>query len=134
MVLAALLLHRRLATAAVDDSRRPDPLSRDDVTSPTRTGVRMHSSLHRPRTRSELLANARRVARISRGRDMFVWQSRVLPIGLPLGIVAGLLAARSARRKGLLAFGATVAGVAALTVLEASMEWELGRRAYYDEL
>lgn len=94
----------------------------------------MHTSLHRPRTRTELLANARREARISRGRDPFVWYSRVLPVGVPLGVVAGLLAARAARNNGVLAFGAAALGVAALTAVEASIEWELGRRSYYDDL
>jgi hypothetical protein len=94
----------------------------------------MSTSLHRPRTRSELLADARRAARISRGRDIFVWQGRVLPIGVPLGIVAGLLAARAARRNGVLAFGAALAGVAAVTAVEASLEWELRRRSDYDEI
>ena len=85
------------------------------------------SALHRPRTRSELLATARREARLVRGRDAFVWRGRVLPIGLPLGVAVGTLAARDVRRPGraALVFGATV--VAALGVAYAAgvLEWQL---------
>lgn len=85
---------------------------------------------HRPRTRTELLANARREARIARGRESFVIRGRLLPIGVPLALAAGALAARRSPRRAALAFGAVVAGVLVATLVEARVEWEAHRRAY----
>jgi hypothetical protein len=84
------------------------------------------SALHRPRTRSELIATARREARLVRGRDAFVWRARVLPIGLPVGVFAGALAARDMRRPGraALVFGSTVVGVLAVAYAAAILEWQ----------
>lgn len=85
------------------------------------------SALHRPRTRSELLANARREARLVRGRDAFVWRGRVLPIGLPIGIAAGALAARDMRRPGraALIFGGSIIAAIGIAYACAALEWEL---------
>jgi hypothetical protein len=85
------------------------------------------SALHRPRTRSELLATARREARLVRGRDAFVWRGRVLPIGLPLGVTAGMVAARDIRRPGraALVFGGTVVAALGLVYAAALLEWDL---------
>ncbi|HET7457439.1 MAG TPA: hypothetical protein VFJ74_07280 [Gemmatimonadaceae bacterium] len=84
------------------------------------------SALHRPRTRSELVRTARREARLVRGRDAFVWRSRVLPIGLPLAVAAGTLAARDMRRPGRAAviFGSTVVGILAVAYGAAILEWQ----------
>lgn len=81
----------------------------------------------RPRTRSELLATARREARLARGRDAFVWRGRVLPIGLPLGVAVGTIAARDVRRPGraALLFGGTIAAALGLAYAAAMLEWEL---------
>ena len=85
------------------------------------------SALHRPRTRSELLATARREARLARGREAFVWRGRVLPIGLPLGVAIGTIAARDMRRPGraALIFGGTIVAAMGLAYAAAAIEWEL---------
>jgi len=85
------------------------------------------SALHRPRTRSELIANARREARLARGREAFVWRGRVLTIGLPIGVAAGVIAARDMRRpaRAALIFGGTVVAALGLAYAAARLEWEL---------
>lgn len=49
-------------------------------------------SLHHYRDPAALLHAARREARIARGQRDFVWKGRVLPVGVPVGIVVGALA------------------------------------------
>lgn len=86
------------------------------------------SALRPAGSRRELYADAREQARLVRGRDMFVWQGRVLPIGLPLAAAAGVLAWRRNRSaQGTLA---AIAGVGIASYLEARVEWRLRRRAY----
>jgi hypothetical protein len=85
------------------------------------------SALHRPRTRSELIATARREARLARGREAFVWRGRVLPIGVPVGVALGTIAARDMRRPGraALIFGGTIVATIGLAYAVAAIEWEL---------
>ena len=91
------------------------------------------SAPNRPRSRAELLATARREARIARGRRAFVWQARVLPIGVPLGLALGTLTwqRQPRRRRRALGTALTVAGVAAggvaLAYAAAALEWKAHR-------
>ena len=91
---------------------------------------------HHPRSKAALLAAARQMARLSRGRAAFVQRDRVLPIGLPLA--AALAALRYQRRRARgdsVADAAAAAGLAllatvTLTTGAAQLEWELRRLAY----
>ena len=104
----------------------------DDALAMTQPVPRMvrRSALHPAASRRELYADARQQARLVRGRNAFVWQGRVLPIGVPLAAAAGILTWRSRRagRDSLLA----VAGIGLASYLEARVEWSLRRRAYLD--
>jgi hypothetical protein len=88
------------------------------------------SSFAHPASPRELLRNARRVARLTRGRDDFVWRRRVLPIGLPLGVALGAAASQRRRDRPAAAFIAALAGIVALSYAEALIEWETERRRY----
>jgi len=90
--------------------------------------TRGRSALRPARSRRALYADAREEARLVRGRNRFVWQGRVLPIGVPLAAAAGLVAWRRSRsaRDTL----AVLAGVGVASYLEARVEWGLRRRAY----
>jgi len=90
--------------------------------------TRGRSALRPARSRRQLHADARDQARHVRGRNAFVWQGRVLPIGIPLAAAAGLVAWRRGRsaRDTL----AVLAGVGVASYLEARVEWGLRRRAY----
>jgi hypothetical protein len=106
-------------------------------------------STNAPASRAQLLAHARLVARMTRGRTVFVRDARLLPLGLPLAALAavGVLAAahgrsqpawrrysRRARRAdavrsaglALLAAGGTLGA----TWLAAQAEWGRHERAY----
>src|SRR5689334_25091298 len=97
------------------------------ITQPVRRMIR-RSALRPATSRRELYADAREEARLVRGRDMFVWRGRVLPIGLPLAAAAGVLAWRGKRSaRGTLA---AMAGIGIASYLEARIEWSLRRRAY----
>lgn len=92
----------------------------------------MTTSVLRPAASpTALLASARHEARRARGRRRWLVESRVLPVGLPLGLAAGaLLVSRGSRRSvrtwtraigaALLVAGASAAG--------ALVEWELRER------
>jgi len=90
--------------------------------------TRGRSALRRAPSRRLLYADAREQARLVRGRDAFVWQGRVFPIGVPLAAAASLVAWRRGRsaRDTL----AVLAGVGIASYLEARVEWSLRRRAY----
>ena len=87
------------------------------------------SALRPAPSRRVLYADAREEARIVRGRNAFVWRGRVLPIGIPLAMAAGLLTWRS-RRSGRDTL-AVLAGLGLASYLEARVEWSLRRRAYH---
>jgi len=97
------------------------------MTPPVSRTIR-RSALRPALSRRALYAEARDEARLVRGRNAFVWQGRMLPIGIPLAAAAGLLAWRGRRsaRDTLAVF----AGIGAASYLEARVEWSLGRRAY----
>ena len=99
-----------------------------EVITPPVTRTIRRSALRPAVSRRALYSNAREEARLVRGRDAFVWQGRVLPIGIPLAAAAGLLAWRNRRstRDTL----AVIAGIGAASYLEARVEWSLRRRAY----
>ena len=59
---------------------------------PQLAGASRRPAFHHYYDRDALLAAARREARLARGEDRFVWKNRVLPIGLPAGIVLGTAA------------------------------------------
>ncbi|MFL5615866.1 MAG: hypothetical protein ACJ796_19540 [Gemmatimonadaceae bacterium] len=86
------------------------------------------SALRAAASRGELYADAREEGRLVRGRDLFIWRGRVMPIGLPLAAAAGLITWRRSRssRDTL----AIVAGIGLASYLEARVEWSLRRRAY----
>lgn len=42
--------------------------------------------------RDALLAEARRQARLARGEREFIWRARILPVGVPAGLVLGTAA------------------------------------------
>jgi hypothetical protein len=86
------------------------------------------SALHPATSRRALYADARAQARGVRGRDMFVWRGRVLPIGIPLAAAAGVLTWR--RQRSTRDTLAAIAGVGIASYLEARIEWRLRRRAY----
>ena len=86
------------------------------------------SALRQAASREELRADARAEARLAHGRERFVWGGRMLPVGVPLGAAAGLMAWR--RRRSARDAMADVALTAALTYFAARVEWELRRSAY----
>ena len=86
------------------------------------------SALRSARSRRQLYADAREQARLVRGRDAFVWQGRVLPIGIPLAAAAGLVTWQ--RRRSARDTLAVLAGVGIASYIEARVEWGLRRRAY----
>lgn len=86
------------------------------------------SALRQAPSRRQLYADASEQARLVRGRDAFVWQGRVLPIGIPLAAAAGLVTWR--RRGSARDSLAVLAGVGIASYLEARLEWRLRRRAY----
>ena len=90
--------------------------------------TRGRSALRPARSRRQLHADARDQARFVRGRDAFIWQGRVFPIGVPLAVAAGLVTWRRSRsaRDTL----AVLAGVGMASYLEARVEWSMRRRAY----
>lgn len=102
----------------------------DDASAITRpTPRRVRSSALRPSlSRRDLYADASAQARMVRGRDAFVWQGRVLPIGLPLATAAGIIFWR--RNRSTRDAFAAAAGVGLASYLEARAEWSLRRRAY----
>lgn len=103
----------------------------DDATALTRPVPRMirRSALHQAPSRRALYADARAEARITRGRNAFVWRGRVLPLGIPIAAAAGLLTWR--RRGSSRDTFAAMLGVGVLSYLEARMEWSVRRRAYW---
>ena len=105
----------------------PEDIDAEVITPPVTRTIR-RSALRPAVSRRALYADAREEARMVRGRDAFVWQGRVLPIGIPLAAAAGLLAWRSRRstRDTL----ALIAGIGAASYLEARVEWSFRRRAY----
>ena len=100
----------------------------DDASAMTRPIPRRirRSALRSAPSRRALYANARAVARRVHGRDAFVWQERVLPIGIPLAAMTGVLTWRR-RRSALDALGAAL-GVGLASYLEARVEWSVYRR------
>lgn len=98
-----------------------------EETRPVRRTTR-RSALRPAATRRELYADAREEARLVRGRDMFIWRGRVMPIGFPLAAAAGLVTWRRSRstRDAL----AVVAGIGLASYLEARLEWRLRRRSH----
>jgi hypothetical protein len=88
-----------------------------------------HRSALRPAiSRRALYANAREEARLVRGRKAFVWNGRVLPIGIPLAMGAGAYVWRRRRSaRDTLAVGFAVG---ALSYLEARVEWTVRRNVY----
>jgi hypothetical protein len=86
------------------------------------------SALRSAESRAALAADARAEARLVRGRQRFVWNGRVLPIGVPLSAAAGLVVwnrRRSARQAIVVA-----ALTAATTYVAARIEWEMYRSSY----
>jgi hypothetical protein len=86
------------------------------------------SALRPAPSRRQLYADAREQARQVRGRNAFVWQGRVLPIGVPLAVAASLVAWQ--RRRSTRDTLGVLAGVGIASYLEARVEWSLRRRAY----
>ena len=86
------------------------------------------SSLRPAISRRALHASAREEARLARGRKAFVWNGRVLPIGLPLAVGTGAFVWR--RRRSTRDTLAVAIAVGALSYLEARVEWTLRRNAY----
>jgi hypothetical protein len=103
----------------------------DDATALARPVPRMirRSALHQAPSRRALYADARAEARVARGRDAFVWRGRVLPLGIPIAVAAGLLTWR--RRGSSRDTFAAVFAVGLLSYLEARVEWSVRRRAYW---
>lgn len=86
------------------------------------------SALRGAPSRRQLHADAREQARLVRGRNAFVWNGRVLPIGVPLAAAAGLVTWQ--RRRSSRDTLAVLAGIGLASYLEARIEWSLRRRAY----
>ena len=108
-----------------------EPIEGSDVAPPMPAPVvrTMRRSALRPApSRRQLYADAREQARLVRGRDAFVWQGRVLPIGVPLAAAAGLVTWQ--RRRSTRDTLAVLAGIGIASYLEARVEWSLRRRAY----
>lgn len=91
------------------------------------------SSLRPAVSRAALLASARHEVRRARGRRQWLVESRLLPVGVPLGIAAGaLLVARGRRRSAgtwTRAAGAALL-VAGVSCAGALLEWELRERSH----
>jgi hypothetical protein len=102
----------------------------DDASAMSQAVPRMvrRSALRPSTSRRDLYADARAQAQIVRGRDMFVWRGRVLPIGIPLAVAAGVLVWR--RNRSARDSVAAIAGVGLASYLEARIEWGARRRAY----
>ena len=100
------------------------------------TPRRAWAALQPAHSRDALRRTARHEARMSRGREHFVWQARVLPIGIPVAVGVGAALLRRERRRPRRALSAAV-GAALLTVaaswIGATLEWELFERAYRRE-
>lgn len=100
------------------------------------TPRRAWGALQPAATRDALRRTARREARMSRGRAHFVWEERVLPMGVPVAVAVGVAMYRRERRRPRRALSAAV-GAALLTVaasyVGAALEWELFERAYRHE-
>lgn len=93
-----------------------------------------HTALEHRRTnvlphyqsRAALELAARRQAILAGGRERFILGSRVIAIGVPLGIAAGVLAwrsGRSSRARSVSQFAVAFAATLGLTFLEAAAEW-----------
>lgn len=102
----------------------------DDASAMTRPIPRRirRSALRPAPSRRALHAGARAVARQVHGRDAFVWQGRVLPIGIPLAAATGVLTWRR-RRSAIDALTAAL-GVGLAIYVEARVEWTVHRRRY----
>ena len=77
-------------------------------------------------SRASLEVAARRQAALAGGRKRFIIQSRLLTVGVPLGIVAGVLAwrgGRTSRVRSVSQFTLAFAATLGLTLLEATAEW-----------
>jgi hypothetical protein len=96
--------------------------------------------LRQAESREALAAAARREARMNHGRRSFVLNERMLPVGLPLASLAGIVAyqvggagpsrrRRGRERRALAAIGAA-ATMVALSYGAALIEWELFEREY----
>jgi len=93
------------------------------------TAYDLHSeSPSRPGSRVELHRRARTEARVRHGRSAFVWNARVLPMGIPLGLLAGYLAWRRSRSEA--AAVGTFAGVVLGSYGLGVLEFERYRRTY----
>ena len=79
-------------------------------------------------SRRALHADARAAARQVHGRDAFVWQGRVLPIGIPLAAATGVFTWR--RRRSAIDALAVALGVGLASYVEARVEWSVLRRRY----
>ena len=79
-------------------------------------------------SREELRADAREEARLARGRDLFIWRERMLPVGVPLGAAVGWIV-WGRRRSGRDAM-TTALLVTSLAYLGAHVEWRLRRAAH----
>jgi hypothetical protein len=82
----------------------------------------------RPQSRAELRRRARLEARVARGKSVFVWEGRLLPVGLPLAALAGWVVWRRTRSEAR-AFAAA-AGTLAGTFAAAQLEWKVQRRRH----
>jgi hypothetical protein len=73
---------------------------------------------------------------MSRGRERFVWEARVLPIGVPVAVAVGAAVWRRERRRPRRALSAAIGAVlltAAASYVGAALEWELFERTYRRE-
>ena len=86
------------------------------------------SALRPAASRAALAADARAEARLVRGRNRFVWNGRVLPIGVPLGAATGLVV--WSRRRSMRQAIAFAALATATTYFAARIEWEMHRASY----
>ena len=115
---------------------RPDVRPRIAASTTDAPGRRPLSAAYHPRSKAALLANARQVARLARGRAAFVQRARVLPVGLPLGAAVAALRYQRRRARGAsVADAAAAAGLALLATITltrgaAQLEWELRRLAH----
>jgi len=90
---------------------------------------RTRRSALRPATsRRELYATAREEARLVRGRKAFVWNGRMLSIGVPLAVGAAAFVWR--RRRSSRDSVAVALAMGALSYLEARVEWSMRRNSY----
>ena len=77
-------------------------------------------------SRASLEVAARRQAALAGGRKRFIIESRLLAVGVPLGIAVGVLAwrgGRSSRVRSVSQFALAFAATLGLTLLEAAAEW-----------